>query len=272
MKRSSVLIIDDEKNIRLTLSHALEKLDLDLDTAVTAEDALDKMKGQRPSLVLLDLKLPGMSGMELLREMRSRHWDTKVLIITAHGTVDYAVEAMKLGAIDFIQKPFTPEEVRDFVSKALERHRKPYLLQPPAPAARQQRQAPATEEEYGYEECLEKVKAAVENLDFSAAIPWAKRAIGTDPTRPEGYNLMGALLEIKLENSLAQKFYRAALAMDPTYESAQKNLSQSAQFQSMEPIRLGEKDTFERLGLARAVSRSKQEIAKEAKKRNGKKK
>ena len=99
MKEKFVLVVDDEKNIRLTLSQTLESLGLETDTAVNGEEALDKLKMKEFGLILLDLKMPGMDGMEVLRQLRKIRPDIRVIIITAYGTVESAVEAMKLGAV-----------------------------------------------------------------------------------------------------------------------------------------------------------------------------
>ena len=89
-------------------------------TAGDGEEALQKLQDSDFSLVLLDLKLPGMDGLEVLRRIRESRPKTRVIMITAHGTIDYAVEAMKLGAVDFLRKPFSPGEIRTLVSSGTE--------------------------------------------------------------------------------------------------------------------------------------------------------
>ena len=245
MKKSRVLVVDDEKNIRLTISQSLEKLDLEVDNAVNGEEALQKIKQDDYRLVLLDLKLPGMDGVEVLRRLRGFNKNIKVLIITAHGTVENAVEAMKLGAVDFIQKPFTPDEIRGFVAKALARTRG--IPEPAAPGPQQRRGAnggkpagreagqarcpPRREQSPGsdYEGCLEQVKAAVEAYDFDSAASWAQAAVALDTSRAEAFNLLGVLLERRGGRLEAQRYYRAALALDPTYKPAWNNLNRSTQ-------------------------------------------
>ena len=123
MPGKPVLIVDDEKNIRLTLSQSLESLELETDTAVNGEEALAKLKEKDYRLILLDLRMPGMDGMEVLRQLREIRPDIRVIIITAYGTIESAVDAMKLGAADFIQKPFSPEEIRRLVSQVIDRER-----------------------------------------------------------------------------------------------------------------------------------------------------
>jgi CheY-like chemotaxis protein len=105
MKSKSILIVDDEKNIRLTLSRALEVLEADIDTAANGEEALAKLKEKEFSLILLDLRMPGIGGMQVLRQVREIRPDILVIIITAHGTVESAIEAMKLGLATFFRSP-----------------------------------------------------------------------------------------------------------------------------------------------------------------------
>jgi DNA-binding response OmpR family regulator len=119
MKGKRLLIVDDEKNIRLTLAQSLQSLGVETETAVYAEEALYKLAQNEYSLVLLDLELPGMDGMEMLRRVKRTRPEVPVMIITAYGTEESSLEALKLGAVDFVQKPFSSKEIRARVSKAL---------------------------------------------------------------------------------------------------------------------------------------------------------
>lgn len=121
MVRKPILIVDDEKNIRLTLTHSLEPLGFEIDTAVNGEEALTKVQNEDYGLLLMDLRLPGMNGMEVLQRIRKLRPDIQVIIITAYGTIELAVKAMKLGAADFIQKPFAPQEIREAVLQVTDR-------------------------------------------------------------------------------------------------------------------------------------------------------
>jgi len=116
-----ILVVDDEEGLREFLAEALED---DGHTAVAAadgEEALALVRAQGFDLVLTDLRMPGLDGLELLRRLRSEQPETEVLMLTAHGSVDAAVEAMKLGAFDFLQKPISsPGELRLLVARALE--------------------------------------------------------------------------------------------------------------------------------------------------------
>jgi DNA-binding NtrC family response regulator len=118
--QKKILIVDDEKNIRLTLRRSLETYDYEIIEAFTGEEALEIMQKTQIDLVLLDLKLPGISGLEVIQEMKDRKINAKIIIISAHGTIEAAVESMKLGASDFIEKPFTPDDIRQLVLKHIE--------------------------------------------------------------------------------------------------------------------------------------------------------
>ncbi len=221
--KKSVLIVDDEKNIRLTLSQALEALELHIDTAINGEEALGKLEGRHFGLILLDLKMPGMDGMEVLRRVRQMRPDIKVVIITAHGTIESATEAMKLGAVDFIQKPFSPKEIRDLVTKVLDRDKI------------------AGEKAKGYEQHVELAKKCIGQRKLDAAREHVRQAIAADATKPEALNLLGILLEISGNKLEAQKNYRAALALDPTYKPAIENLSRTTGLTSGGEMSLGDK-------------------------------
>jgi len=211
--KPSILIVDDEKNIRLTLSQALEDLGAFIDTAVNGEEALSKLAGGIFTLVLLDMKLPGMDGMKVLEKLREIRPDIKVIIVTAYGTIDSAVEAMKLGAVDFIQKPFAPDEIRSLVRRVIDRD--------------------TLDEQKAddYTSFLELAKKCINERLFKAADVYVRKAITIDNSRPEAFNLLGALKEIGNDYTEAQKFYRVALDLDATYEPAQKNLSRSTTWQ-----------------------------------------
>ncbi len=115
--QNKILIVDDEKNIRLTLRRSLETYPYDILDAISGEEALEIMNKVHVDLVLLDLKLPGMSGLDVIHKMREKEIKAKIIIISAHGTIEAAVESMKLGASDFIEKPFTPDDIRQLVHK-----------------------------------------------------------------------------------------------------------------------------------------------------------
>jgi two-component system, NtrC family, response regulator HydG len=117
---ATILIIDDNETIREGLSHVVRKMGHAPVTAASGREGLDKLKQQRADFVITDLKMEGLDGVEVLRGVREIDPDCPAMIITAFGTVETAVEAMKLGAFDFLIKPFAPEVVRLKVERALE--------------------------------------------------------------------------------------------------------------------------------------------------------
>lgn len=115
-----ILIVDDEKAIVFALEEALLDDGYTVATAHTAEDGFALFQQSPASVVLTDMKMPGMSGIELLGKIRNISTDTQVIIITAYGTFDSAVEAVRLGAFDYLQKPFNIQEVKNLVRKAID--------------------------------------------------------------------------------------------------------------------------------------------------------
>ncbi len=212
MERKSVLVVDDEKNIRLTMSRALEGIDVDVTTAINGEEALAAMSKRPFDVVLLDLRMPGMDGIDVLRRVARDFPASRVIIITAYGSVDRAVEAMKLGAVDFVEKPVTPGEVRSRVTELLDRDR----IQ--------------VEKARTYEEHLQLAKRFINERRFDSASSVVDKAIAVDSTKAEAFNLKGVLLEIQGDIPGAQKMYRVALKLEPGMRQARVNLDRSGDF------------------------------------------
>jgi two-component system phosphate regulon sensor histidine kinase PhoR len=124
-EKSKILVIDDEAVIRDSCCRILASEGCEVITAADGEEGLAAIKGDAQGLavVLLDLKMPGMGGMEVLEKAREVNPDLLIVVITGFATVDAAVEAMKKGAYDFIAKPFTPDQLRLVVNRALEKRR-----------------------------------------------------------------------------------------------------------------------------------------------------
>jgi DNA-binding NtrC family response regulator len=116
-----ILIVEDEVNIRSALVTMLEKLGYEVQGAGTAEEALSLLTHAKMDLVMTDLRMPGLDGMEFLRQMKERWPETEAIIITAFGSIDTAVEAMRLGAYDYLIKPIDRNRFHIVVEKALER-------------------------------------------------------------------------------------------------------------------------------------------------------
>ena len=119
LERKQILVVDDEINLRRVLSALLERDGYEVHTAEDGAAALELMDDHHIDLVVTDLRMPRVDGMELLRRIVARDQEVPVVMITAHGTVDNAVEALKTGAFDYITKPFDRDEVRTIIAKAL---------------------------------------------------------------------------------------------------------------------------------------------------------
>jgi two-component system sensor histidine kinase/response regulator len=122
-KKPVILVIDDEESMRDSCSQTLIKEGYRAETAEDGSLGLEKIKETKPDLVLVDLKMPGISGMEVLEKANEIDPNIISVVITGYATVESAVEAMKKGAYDFLPKPFTPEELRIIISRGLERRK-----------------------------------------------------------------------------------------------------------------------------------------------------
>jgi len=118
---TDILLVDDEKSVRTTLSLMLKRVGYDVEEAANGKSALEQVKNKFFDLVITDLKMEPVDGMEVLRKVKSINDTTEVMVMTAFSTVESGVEAMKLGAYDYIQKPFDKDEFLILVKKALER-------------------------------------------------------------------------------------------------------------------------------------------------------
>ena len=121
--RTSVLIVDDEEDMRAMLQVALSREEYDVVTAVSAEDALRKMSVLSFEVVITDLRLPGVDGVHLLREIQRRWPDTITVVLTAYPSLDTAVAALRAGAHDYLSKPCPPSEIRRSVQDGLAKRR-----------------------------------------------------------------------------------------------------------------------------------------------------
>jgi DNA-binding NtrC family response regulator len=210
-----ILIVDDEKNIRTTLSAYLISLGYEQGIAVNGQEALDKLKDSKYDLVLLDIKMPVMDGIQVLKEVRRLEDKTNVIMMTAYGTIENAVESMKLGAVDFISKPFTLENLKTMIDAVFSREEL------------------SESNILGFQELIEFAKKCINEKKYDKAIEYLKKAMVEKLESPEPQNLLGVLYELKGDLSKAGKHYRAALELDPTYRPSQDNLERVTAFKYM---------------------------------------
>lgn len=115
-----ILVVDDEPTVTRGCSRVLGDAGYQVDTAATGREGLDLAIARRFDLVLTDLRLPDLDGMELVRLLRSKRPEVNVIVITGYGSVPSAVEAMKLGVAEYVEKPFTPQEITDAIGRAIQ--------------------------------------------------------------------------------------------------------------------------------------------------------
>lgn len=119
---NTILLVDDDENVRRVAQIQLEEAGYQVAAAGTGEQALALFSSANPALVITDLRMPGISGLDLLKKLRAGRPDATIIVITAYGTVESAVEAMRAGAYDYISKPIDYDQLTLVVKRALERH------------------------------------------------------------------------------------------------------------------------------------------------------
>ena len=118
-----VFVIDDDDSVRRSLERLLRSVDLDVETYASAQDFLRRALPDRPSCVVLDLRLPGPSGLELQESLIRAGHSVPIVFISGHADVPSSVRAIKAGAVDFLQKPFSDQALLDIIHGALRRDR-----------------------------------------------------------------------------------------------------------------------------------------------------
>ncbi|NLX18351.1 MAG: response regulator [Desulfobulbus sp.] len=113
-----VLLIDDEQDFLEVMAERMQNRDIDVTTATSAKNGLDLALQENFDAIILDLQMPEMDGMEALKKLKSIDPDLQIILLTGHGTVEKGVQAMKLGAADFLEKPADMQELTEKIKKA----------------------------------------------------------------------------------------------------------------------------------------------------------
>jgi DNA-binding response OmpR family regulator len=200
-----ILVVDDERNIRNNLGMVLEAEGYKVDTAGNGDDALLRVKEGRYDIAFIDIQMPKMDGLEVLRYVRGLRPKMPVVMLTAYGTVSRAVEAMKLGAVDFLEKPFDPKAIQLLCQEIL---------------ARQRIGTGGT-----VDDLLKLAALARERKAFTEARVHLKIAILRDPSRPEPCYQLGELCEAEGRAGHAVQYYYMALEAQSTFEPARSALT-----------------------------------------------
>jgi DNA-binding response OmpR family regulator len=211
---SRILIVDDEASSRLGFRVALEVAGYGVTEAEDGEQALEHLRGDPADLALLDLQMPLLNGMETLQCLRDEGIDVPVVVVTAHGSVPSAVQAMKLGAIDFLAKPVAPAALRQTVFEVLVRRANP--------GAEPYRPAPTSlgVTAHRFAEGLALARRALNQRQFAVAEALLQQVIDLDPGSTEAHTLLGVLHESLGEDHAAYRSYRTALTHDRHYGPA----------------------------------------------------
>lgn len=116
-----ILVVDDEGAIRYSISKTLQRVGYQVHTASSGEEAMEMLQRQEYDVVLTDIRMPGLSGVELLARIKEQAPDAVVILLTGYGSMETAIESLRLGAHDYLRKPSSSQEIRDSVSRGIER-------------------------------------------------------------------------------------------------------------------------------------------------------
>jgi len=125
--RGKVLVVDDEEQFLKAFSKRLEMRGLKIETATSGEEAISKRKGRDFDAIILDLVMPGIGGMETLKKLKEENPDLQIIILTGHGTIEKGVEAIKAGAMDFVEKPADINKILEKIGEA--KHKRVMLIE-----------------------------------------------------------------------------------------------------------------------------------------------
>ncbi len=195
----NVLVVDDTKNIRTLLTKCLE---LEGYTVKTAEDgrlALSMIEKERFDLAFLDIKMPLLSGTEVLRRMREMGVNTPVIIITAYATVKNAVDCTQLGAVAYLQKPFTAEKIKTVLDELLKESSS---------------NGSSTSNTYGLADILENTGTLISGGNYVGALSILRTAAAENPFSPELFALLADVSEKLGKGEDAQKYRKVRDALN----------------------------------------------------------
>ncbi len=184
---SRVLVVDDTKNIRALLSKCLEKECYEVKCAVNGPQAIELCRNEKFDIIFLDIKMPNFSGTEVLKQIRNMGLNTPVIIITAYPSIKNAVECTQMGAVAYLQKPFTAERVRTILKEVKENE---------------------MYEQIKSEELIKYVEDCIKNSEFAEAIQILRKLMSEKPLEPAPYLLMSKAYNGLNKHEEENKFLR----------------------------------------------------------------
>ncbi len=223
MSSFKVLVVHDEQSTRLAIAQGLEYFDCSIDFASNAKEAIQNLKEQIFELVLFDLDVSGLEGLNSLRTIVELRPAINIILMSTSATNQDIIRAMQLGAADFLRKPFTPQTLHEVIGRVRQETGAGKLFED---SLRPQ----------SYDESYASSQQLGADGHIFRAIACVIRTIKLDPFRPEGFNLLGELEEMLGDTLQGQKYYRVALALDPAYVPAQDNLHRTVQQPLASPL------------------------------------
>jgi len=199
-RSGKILVVDDEKNIRLTIQHSLMAADYEVEIAANGLEGLEKFRDGHYDLILMDLRMPQVNGIEMLREIREKDKHTAAVVITAYLTIDTLLEAFSLGVSDYIRKPFSPNDVRETVRRVLARETLDI-----------EHATPETTN-------LEFARKALAGQDISKAMELARNATEKNSNDPDALAFLGILQHLNGDPNAAEQSFHEALLLDPQHQ------------------------------------------------------
>jgi DNA-binding NtrC family response regulator len=198
--KARILVADDERNIRKNLGMVLKAAGYEVDEACDGGEALELCKRNHPDIAFVDLRMPNTEGLEVLAHIRILSPKTAVVIITAYGLAANAVEAMKLGAVDFVEKPFDPKMIGILAEEILFRNR--------------------MGSSGSFDDLMHLADLARERNALIEARAYLKAAMSRAFDRPEPYYWLGFLCEGEGDAKRAVQYYYMALSANRSFEPA----------------------------------------------------
>ncbi|WP_367355856.1 response regulator [Mesotoga sp.] len=193
-----VYVVDDELNVRRIVKKAMENEDNEVHTFVTAEEALEEIEKRKPDLLFTDLSLPSMNGIQFLNELKNRAYSIPVIVVSSDTSPESMRSAFKEGIVDFLTKPFTPQEIRDAFELALR------------------------EQDSIYKRARE-IRRLIEEGEIGSAESLMSKLFSDFPDSPFPHFLY-ALLVAKDKPKLAIKHLKASLSLDGDFKEASDEL------------------------------------------------